>query len=386
MSLPTSRKQLCVTGFAIMSLAACSRDRATGSNAPAPTLSQGIRADHTSERTGSEVMLTRHVPGIGFVDRDGRYWKLVRATNKEVVLDRAPDMERWKAIVEGSPFRYWISKDGGAFAEGSLVDDDGTVVVELKTPRRIDNLQGVQQISGGPRPCALVTRGRLTCFAESLTYGLGMSLTGTRRSNFITVVESGVQLVTGMGKACFLKDRQIQCVQVDFPDNATTATARLERIPIDDVDDFCTSGTSPDLTPNGCARVGQELVCWGPPSDLPKDEPRSAHVQKGTFVVRRAFNQPLTQISCDWTGVRVVTTDGELWSGDGPHPVLRKLTRFANVRDVSVIDGLICAVELGGGLSCYGLYKGTQWVGSGKHDDPRPVRIRSIAQAAAPPR
>jgi hypothetical protein len=137
------------------------------------------RSSGGSPALGAAPVLIRELPGLGFEDRAGEPWKLT-ASNGNVVLERAPELAEWRALVPGHPFRYWLNARHEAFAEGSIVDDDGTVVFELKVPQKVSGLDRVRSMSGGPKPCALLHGGQVICFADALTYSVQGTLNGAR--------------------------------------------------------------------------------------------------------------------------------------------------------------------------------------------------------------
>src|SRR5512145_692419 len=53
-------------------------------------------------------VLRRKVPGIGFADAHGRFWKVTRM-GSTIGLVRASEFEHLRAIVDGSPFRYQLT-------------------------------------------------------------------------------------------------------------------------------------------------------------------------------------------------------------------------------------------------------------------------------------
>lgn len=336
-----------------------------------PSKAEAPRAD--------QPVLTRAVPGIGFADDQGRYWRPV-VRGQRVLLERAREHEQLLAIVPGAPFKYWLYKSGQVAAVGTVWDYEGGLELDWREPHPVPGATDALDVSGAPNGCLLRAGGKLDCFTQVVRtdkYGVAI---GVDRSPFVTVAESGVEKLVGGGGTCFLKNGRVRCVHVRWtPDMAQPVVSQRVVPGIEGADDLCVPHTTTTNYPMGCARVAGEVKCW----DVEGDAPRTPE-PNGSFPVR--FTEPadlkpglkVSQLYCNIGATGVLDERGTLWMQRSweASPALHRAEAFGRLRAVRAQSGLLCGVSVSRSLLCCGDVAGYVRVGSGKRGpDCVPERI-----------
>lgn len=279
-------------------------------------------------------------------------WDLALYDGRLSVVPRVPTTYR----ASGLHLEYQLTADHRVLFSGKLTDGSSTV---LKTwePQPVPGLAEVKQLSAGARSiCALQNGGRLSCVQEIGVYDEDEP---TPRdlviSQPLTLASDGVTRVYQAQQVCYARNGTIDCVFLEPKNGNQLEVAERNQAPVKGVEEFCVMQDVMALS--GCAKVGEELVCWG--NDSPASEDRSGKPRvvpmKGTPA----------RLLCGEESLAVVAQDGSLWywsrRGFEPDAPLTKAPHFpAAMRATLVSAGGLCALDTLGDLHCCGNVLGTQ--------------------------
>ena len=352
--------------FALLLLDACTRPPARP--APAPRSVSGVsrpRPAATALPGPYSPVLASFVGERSYRDAAGQSWSLADQ-GKQLALKRTPELDGQRPWLQGTPFEYQLRQNGQVFAKGVITDGTPRVVVDLSEPQRVEGLDGVRALStGSGGTCALLEGGKLRCFRDDTVEQEGEEYApiGFSRSKFVTLADSGVVKVAD---DCFLRGGRISCYRLVQNQSGEVALPKeyQRTIPLENVTDFCVHSSS-----LGCARVGDDLWCFG--RDAPNAESLPAGADPAT--PRRALpGEAVESLQCKEYAVTVRTRTGALWSYYGlpskfqPPVGFVREEHFPTVTSFQLtLDGL-CALDSQGGLRCCGFFFGRIKVGVGR--------------------